>query len=528
MKTPLITRNLLQTILNNLILMNLLFVPCVEAKETFIWEKASSGISEQQIKRIISYDRLIYVLTEKGLYQKNPTDNSFRLITNLSLSAQEIHDAVAHKGRLYLATNKGVHEVDIQNGSVRQIFHNSRPESNNCQSIRIADDKIFVGTDQGLFVKEAQNSNWIALNGGLQRASVRYLRDEEEFLWAATSQEVYRIDLFDLSIQKVFSIGINAVSGESDETAETQLSDIKAFNLAEDLGYAFVATSQGIFRSNDEGTSWSFLSSYHLPSEKITSLLISKPKFTDNDHSLYQIFAGTSEGVFANFEDEWRSFYQGMEALKINDLQMIDQEVWAASDQGLFLLKKEKGNRLANTQRVEMAANEPTIQQVHQMVIHYADVDPEKIKQWRILAQKRAWYPDLSLGMDGGQDRTVADSVYGSSSGGGQQYVGPDDKSYGRDYGWDVSLSWDLGDVVWSDAQTSIDNRAKLMVELREDLLNQVTRLYFERRRVQMELDSEDLDETAYMENEMRVDELTALIDALTGGEFSRTIQSKS
>jgi len=62
-------------------------------------------------------------------------------------------------------------------------------------------------------------------------------------------------------------------------------------------------------------------------------------------------------------------------------------------------------------------------------------------------------------------------------------------------------------------------------VELREDLLNEVTRLYFERRRVQISLGLNDaVDVQGKIEAEMRISELTALIDASTGGEFSRLI----
>ena len=86
--------------------------------------------------------------------------------------------------------------------------------------------------------------------------------------------------------------------------------------------------------------------------------------------------------------------------------------------------------------------------------------------------------------------------------------------------------------MIWNPDQTSIDSRSKLMVELREDVLDQITRLYFERRRVQQELTqaksnevSGNLDRELKSEKEMRLEELTALIDALTGGGFSRKME---
>jgi len=103
----------------------------------------------------------------------------------------------------------------------------------------------------------------------------------------------------------------------------------------------------------------------------------------------------------------------------------------------------------------------------------------------------------------------------------------PDVLLKGRDYlDWDVSLSWNFGDLVWSTDQTTIDTRSKLMVELREDILDQVTRLYFERRRLQVELFKDaPTGQKGQVDKHLRIEELTALIDALTGGEFSERIR---
>ncbi|MCK5180082.1 MAG: hypothetical protein KAR32_11170, partial [Candidatus Omnitrophica bacterium] len=169
--------------------------------------------------------------------------------------------------------------------------------------------------------------------------------------------------------------------------------------------------------------------------------------------------------------------------------------------------------------------HEPNINEVHQMAIDYAEVSHEKIKIWRRQARRKAWLPELDIGVDGDRDWSRSDSIWGSYTSGGQQHVGPDDKTHGEDLGWDVSFSWDLADLVWSTDQTTIDSRSKMMVELREDILNEVTRLYFERRRNQIEfVVNSTTDWRLRVEKEMRIEELTALIDALTGGEFSRRI----
>jgi len=100
--------------------------------------------------------------------------------------------------------------------------------------------------------------------------------------------------------------------------------------------------------------------------------------------------------------------------------------------------------------------------------------------------------------------------------------AGPKDLSEDR-Y---ATLSWDVGDLIYNSDQTSIDTRSKLMVELRNDVLNEVTHLYFERRRLQIEtlmVPMKDL--PLNLEREIRLQELTAGIDALTGGYLSSKLE---
>jgi len=64
------------------------------------------------------------------------------------------------------------------------------------------------------------------------------------------------------------------------------------------------------------------------------------------------------------------------------------------------------------------------------------------------------------------------------------------------------------------------------MVELRDDILDDVTRTYFERRRLQVTLlANPPNDPQRLLEQELRVQELTALIDGLTGGFFSQHLK---
>jgi hypothetical protein len=159
---------------------------------------------------------------------------------------------------------------------------------------------------------------------------------------------------------------------------------------------------------------------------------------------------------------------------------------------------------------------EPAIQQVQQWAIAYAEVHPDKINRWRREARLKALLPSVSVGVD-----RADTELYHWDSG-----PNPDALLKGTEYlDWDVNVSWDFSEIVWSTDQTTIDSRSKLMVELREDILDHVTRLYFERQRLRKQSQEQGkLGQPVSWESHLRVEELTALIDALTGGAFSRSL----
>ena len=65
------------------------------------------------------------------------------------------------------------------------------------------------------------------------------------------------------------------------------------------------------------------------------------------------------------------------------------------------------------------------------------------------------------------------------------------------------------------------------MVQLRNDVLDEVTKLYFERLRLRDEIAQNPPQETRQMSmKQLRLAELTANIDALTGGYLSRNIKN--
>lgn len=461
--------------------------------------------------------------TQQAVYRSTDEGKTFRPVLQLPSSEKRINSLYRNGEVLFAATNSGLFVSQDYGLRWEKIFSSADPLARHCLSVLVDRDTIYLGTENGLFYQKSGESSWQKrsdfLNADSTEKIVSSLEQDKQFIYVSTNRQLFRIDKDKGSIQKIFSLADREeeieISPEETESFSTtsQIKQIKVLN--EETPELYLATTKGIFQSLDQGKNWTNLNSAGLPVEDITSLLV----LPDQD-----IWAGTFKGIFRYHDGRWLPLYKGMETNQVNFLA-ADQEarVYAATDRGIFSLRHSDpascilqecgGGRISTNERFSITKNiphEPSIHEVHEMAILYAEVSPQKIASWRSAARKRGLMPKLSTGIN----RSATDMFHWDTG------PNPDVLSKGRDFlNWDVSLSWDFGDLVWNPDQTSIDSRSKLMVELREDVLDQITRLYFERRRVQMEL-GQGFDS----EKEMRVEELTALIDALTGGEFSRRI----
>jgi hypothetical protein len=245
------------------------------------------------------------------------------------------------------------------------------------------------------------------------------------------------------------------------------------------------------------------------------------------------IAAGLSE-VFMNDNGAWREASNGLRVNKIRSLCADKQDrLYAATSKGIYTFDLRRPSVFFETDKTNSRTpeegrktNNPSIALIQKAAIEYAEVHNEKIKTWRSQAAKRALFPTVSVGVDRDRNRSTSSNTwgtYGSNGSPGKCFIGPEDSSADNNENWSVSLSWDLGDLVWNDAQTAIDVRSKLMVELRGQILDEVTKLYFERLRLIREIDELGIEERKKRsDKELKVQEVTAMLDGLTGGMFSR------
>ena len=172
-------------------------------------------------------------------------------------------------------------------------------------------------------------------------------------------------------------------------------------------------------------------------------------------------------------------------------------------------------------------ANEPEVGQVQAMAMSYTKTNPELVEGWLKASKAAFGLPAVTISYDkdlddyntwnyvdldgNGKVETDEFQLYNSRA--------DDDDSFG------VRLAWRLDKIVMSSERIRVINESQDIVKLRDKVLEDVTRIYFDRRRLQVEqLLSPPSDLRAQLKNELRLQELTANIDALTGGRFSAAL----
>lgn len=158
--------------------------------------------------------------------------------------------------------------------------------------------------------------------------------------------------------------------------------------------------------------------------------------------------------------------------------------------------------------------------QLQRAVIAYQGLSPARMRRLSERARRTAWWPQVRLGAAWQRDRDRdVDRDQTFSSGAIHDLLDSGRASDTR-LGFDLQLTWELGRWTEPGDQLAISRERREVVELRDQILERVNRLYFERQRVLAEHSSAPPAEQDGLARRAR--ELAAQLDAWTGGTFSR------
>lgn len=397
---------------------------------------------------------------------------------------------------------------------------------------------LYLATERGLFQSADGGRSWLAPFRWPENQRMEFVAQSASrpgAFFIATRRELFFSKDNGLSFESGFSL-----SPSLEETREEGLDEESSVetgrrftSLAESRknpAVLWMGTSEGIFETWDGGESWEKLPDRGLQETEVRDLIYSDRRealFAAAGRSVYRYlprqrrWERLSLNLFENPASLGLQSLAEKEILLIASgheiLEFVIEPAEALSPEGVFLPSPERMELFRKLMTLE-----PTPEEIRQAAIRYGELGTGRIRRWHWGSRLRALVPSLSFGKDFSFNGNV-DIDRGSTSEPDRFILGPEE----IDQRWDFNLNWDLGDLIWSSSQTSIDSRAKLLVELRESILSQVNRIYFERRRTQMEMALADpgLAIEERLDRLLALDELTAQLDTLTNGFLSERLQ---
>jgi hypothetical protein len=415
-----------------------------------------------------------------------------------------IYISYKNENLIYVTSNSGLYVSNDCGINFKKIFGK---KGGKVFSLIEKDKTLYIGTDTGLYSCQEPIYSWKKILNFPENANVFWIITNSQQL-IASNFGVYKTENFK-NFERTFIVN-RPQTRNTNQTEEEEYHYSTPLTLYYDNfdKKIYLGTNRGIYYSIDKGNSWQKLSIPAINRLEIRKII--------QDKKLpYLLYLATNHGLFKiDLEKIYsKQIYGGITSNDIRDIAIDKKDnLFVVTNKGLFSNLPIKKQYFAKNYQ-ELFKNEPTINEIRKTVLKYNEIDPKKIANWRKSLKYRALFPTISLNYD--------KTIYGTAGGAtynGKSYVGP--------YDWGLTFSWDLGNLIWNNYEDDIDTRSRLNTQLRTDILDEVTRLYFERKRLKLQLlKNPNMDEEKNIEKQLRLEELTAALDEYTGGYFSKRLK---
>ncbi|MBT8495663.1 MAG: hypothetical protein KJO07_21625 [Deltaproteobacteria bacterium] len=166
---------------------------------------------------------------------------------------------------------------------------------------------------------------------------------------------------------------------------------------------------------------------------------------------------------------------------------------------------------------------EPSIKQVHKYAVEHYELETSRINSMTTRAHVKALVPEVEAGLDnmvGNNFQNTRDGLFpafgdpNNPNNFKERVAGGNDQTT-----WRVRAVWNLDRLVFN--PEALD--AKSLTSLQENLVREVTTMFYARRRILASLIvSPPKDQEEYFYELMRLEEMTATLDSFTGGKFAK------
>ncbi|MBL7684460.1 MAG: hypothetical protein JNK65_00280 [Deltaproteobacteria bacterium] len=177
-------------------------------------------------------------------------------------------------------------------------------------------------------------------------------------------------------------------------------------------------------------------------------------------------------------------------------------------------------------------AEESELRTLEKAALRYASIDAEEVAHWKSRVRWAAALPRIVVGYDqksGTQiNNNIQDSISVSSSG---VSIGPPESRFTQDNqldrGASVKAYWDLNELIFSKDTLAVSAEARYRTVMRSQIVEELHQAYFERKKILQKLSERgELNQGIAADLppalQIRLEELEAKLDSLTGGFFSK------
>ena len=240
-------------------------------------------------------------------------------------------------------------------------------------------------------------------------------------------------------------------------------------------------------------------------------------------HALDRYWLATDRGLLeaATLDGPWRRAAYPAGTASIRDLVGDDRLLVVATAAGLLTGTVASPKDAGGPSPVPRGNDDPRVEQLHRVAIAYLELENRRTRALRQSVTRRGWLPVATLrgGYDGDDDWSRdTDEAFIS---GDLRRLNDRDRDRSRNWDLTLTLTWDLADLAYHPELIDVSKETRALIELRDDVLDEITQLYFERRRVLAEIGANG-DPATRVRLRLRADELAAGIDAWTGGRFGQ------
>ena len=435
---------------------------------------------------------------------------------------------VTHAGALFLGTESGLYRREPSDGRGWALLLPAEP----ILDLASTGPELFIAAGAGLFALRApgESAQRIALGAGADPRGLAV--DPDGAVWAATAAGLYVRGPGQAEFERVESVpagDVASVACAGDEVWVGLESALYAGSRAAGFTRRLTGVEPGWWELRGAARSG-----------EVTLLGVAAGVWRIDRAGARQIELGDGAlfRIAAAGERLWVAAERGLYSYRIAELgtgagrQSLSVEalglslqrdrVWVATERGLASFALEPGPPAPLPRPRDPEAHAARIMELQRAVLAYQELEPARLSEIESRARWKGLYPELRAvaGLDrdgewnGGRDQSF-------SSGATHDLF---DSAHSHSHGYDaaVTLVWELSDFVSPDDPLAVSRERRLVVSLRDQVLERVNHLYFQRLRVIGQLSELAADDAKRAELELAAAELAAQLDAWSGGTFSR------